>query len=511
MNTSKRVLYNTGFLYIRLLIGMAIGLFTTRLVLQALGETNFGIYVLVGGTVGVLDILKSSMSNASMRFLSHSLGKGDLLFSMKTFNTTLGLHIFIGILTILIMEAGGWLMFEYLLNVPPEKLFDAKVVFHFMVLTTFISIISVPYDAVINSHEHIFVLSLVDIFGYVLKLGIAIYLINSSKNLLIMYGFLLLMVEIILRTIKQWYSRTKYKECKISFRKYFDKTILKSILSFTGWNMFGTLASMSVGHIRGIILNIFFGVSLNAAFGISKRATNPVNMIATSLTRAINPQLVKSEGAGNRLRMLKITELATKFSVYLFAVLAIPIIVEAKYLINLWLKDVPDYAVIFTQLILTGLLIEKFSFEVTSALRAVGKIRNFQLAETSIAILNIPLAYTAFKLGYPPYYMLYIGLSLTMLVFASRLYFGHRDAELNIRSYLKNAVFPVFWPLLIAVAIAVLIKMNIHEGLIRLLISVLVSSGIFTGLFYLWGIKKEEKQKLKSVIPVFRKAKQNQT
>lgn len=505
MSNAKRVIYNTGYLYAKLILGLIIGLFTTRLVLQALGETSFGVFALVGGTIGMLDLLKTSMANASMRFLSHSLGGSDLLNSLKTFNTTWFIHLLVGVLTVLIMEAGGLLMFEYLLNIPEAMVYDAKVVFHFMVLTTFISIVSVPYDAVMNSHENILALSVVDVAGYLLKLGVAIYLTYSKGNLLILYGLSLLIIEIILRFIKQWYSIVKYKECKISYKKYFDREIFKKIISFTGWNIFGAIASMSVNHIRGILLNIFFGVTLNAAFGISKRAVSPVNLVSASMTRALNPQLVKSEGSGNRERMLYITEAATKFSVFLFAIFAVPVMVEADFLLNLWLKDVPDFTVIFTQFMLLGLLIEKFSFEITSAIRAVGKIRNFQLAETIFALLNIPVAYFALKAGYPPYSVFIIGLSLSLIGFGSRLYFGKKDAGLKIISFFKNAIFPVFLPLLASFFVAIIINVIFVPGILRLFLTIVFSCGIFTLTFSVWGITVDEKTKFKKIFPVLQK------
>lgn len=505
MNSAKRVVYNTAYLYVKLIVALIIGLFTTRLVLQALGETSFGVYAVVGGTIGMLDLLKSSMSNASMRFLSHSLGTADHNIMIRTFNTTLFIHFLIGLLSVIIMEAGGWLMFEYLLNIPEGLINDAKIVFHLMVLTTFITIISVPYDAVMNSHENILTLSIVDIFGSFLKLGIAIIVFYFEGNRLVIYGFLILLAEIILRVIKQWYSRVKYEECRISFRKYLDKQILKKILSFTGWNIFGTVASMSVNHIRGIILNMFYGVSLNAAFGISKRATAPVNMVSASMTRALNPQLVKSEGAGNRERMLHITEVATKFSVFMFGIISIPVIFEADFLIHLWLKNVPGYAVIFTQLLLTGLLLEKFSFEITSAIRAVGKIRNFQIAETMIAILNIPLAYFILKAGYPPYSIIMVGLCLNILGFSMRLYFGKKDAGLIISSFFKKGILPVLGPLLLSVLIATAVQISLPKGLLRLILTLLLTSITFLLTFYKWGINIQEKNKLQNIFPVLKK------
>ncbi len=499
MNASTRVVFNTGVLYTRLIIGVVIGLFTTRLVLNALGETDFGIYALVAGVVGMLGILNSSMTIACMRFMAHSLGTGNPETIKKTFNTTLFLHFVIGLIVVIVMEAGGLLMFEYLLSIPEERVVDAKIVFHFMVFTTFVTIISVPYDAVINAHEDILALSLVDILGYILRLGIAVYLSYSAGNLLVLYGFLMLATQIILRIIKQCYSRARYRECKINLRTHTDRELSRTILTFSGWNMFGSISAMSVTQVRGILLNMFFGVSLNAADGISRRASDQVNMVSASMTRALNPQLVKSEGGGNRPRMLYLTEIATKYSIFLFSIFAIPVIIEAPYLLNLWLVTVPEYAVIFCQLILITLFFEKFTFEITSAIRAVGKIREFQIVETILKLLNIPIAYIVFKMGYPPHSIFIVYMSISIFVAYSRLYFGKKVAGLDIKGFLNNTIMPIVLPLLFAVTAALAVQYYLSESFLRLVITTVVSLVVLTLSFWLIGLRNDEARKIKQI------------
>ena len=202
MDASKRVILNTVVNYASLLIKMAVGLYTARFILQALGETDYGIYVAVAGVVGLLDILNSNMTNTSMRFLAHSLGSGDLAVVKKTFNSTLYIHYFIGIITVVVMEVGGLLILEYVLNIPPEKMTDARIIFQFMVATMFITVISVPYDAVMNAHERIWMLSLFDVFGTLLSLGLSIYLLYSDGNRLVQYGLFLMLIQFVLRFIK---------------------------------------------------------------------------------------------------------------------------------------------------------------------------------------------------------------------------------------------------------------------------------------------------------------------
>ena len=499
MKPANRIVYNTGILYARLIIATVIGLFSTRLILDALGEINFGIYVLVGGVVGLLEIMNSSMAGASMRFMSFSLGTEDKYRVLKTFNTTLLLHIIIGAILIIFIEIGGYLAFEYILKIPEEKLFDAKVVFHFMVVTTFISIISVPYDAVINSHENLLALSIIDLFGTILRLVTAIFLTQYDGNLLITYGFLMLVIQLLLRLIKQWYSRINYDECNINFRNNFDKYLAKEILIFSGWNLLGSLASVSVIQIKGIIMNMFFGVTINAANGISKTASQKVNMVSVSMTKALNPQLVKSEGIGNRERMLRLTEVATKFSVFLFSLIAIPVILEAEYLLSLWLKSVPEYAVIFCQLTLLGLFLEKFSFEITNAIRAVGKIKNFQVSETILVLTTLPVSYVALYIGYPPPSVFVINLIMAIIAFFLRLYFGKIVANMNINLFFQNGIIPILLPILLALFSSIIIQLLLPQGFIRMILILLFSCLILIVSFWNFGLKKEENGKLKQM------------
>jgi O-antigen/teichoic acid export membrane protein len=479
---------------------MIIGFINVRLVLSALGEVDYGIYSLVAGVVGLLAILRVAMSNASMRFMAHSLGTKDDNLIQKTFNTTLFLHLVIGVFMISIIEVGGFFMFEHLLDIPAEKVSDAKIVFHFMAITTFVSIIAVPYDAVINSHENLLILSLVDIFGAVLKLGVAIYLTFSHLNLLVLYGFSMLVIQIIMRIIKQRYSITHYKECKLSLRKHIDKSLAKKILSFSGWNLFGSIAAMSVTQVRSILLNMFFGVSMNTANGIAMQVSSQLSLVSSSMTRALNPQLVKSEGGGDRKQMLRLTELSTKYSIFLFALFAIPVIIEMPYLFRLWLKNVPDFVIIFSRLIIIGLLLDKFTFEITSAIRAVGKIKNFQIVETIIVLFNIPISYLLFKNGFPPYTIYAVAILLIIIVSLGRLYFGKKVTGLLIIHYIKNGVLPLFLPIAMSTFIAAIINTQITESIFRLFLTFFVSMGMLS--FGLWKIslKQNEIAKIQEIL-----------
>lgn len=503
MNASNRVVANTAVVYVSLVVKMLIGFFAVRLILQALGETDYGIYAVVAGVVVMLDVLASSMTTTSMRYLAHSLGSGDLSIIKNTFRTTVFIHFIVSIISVLIIEAGGWIMFEYMLNIPPEKVTDAWIVFHLMVCSTFININAVPYDAVMNAHEHIWVLSLFEILSAVLQLLMAVYLLYSGGNKLVEYGVILFLIQLVLRIGKWGVCRYSYEECKKQNGGIVDRDLIKSILSFTGWSLFGSLAAIGTVQLRGIIVNMFFGVRLNAAEGVSRQASGYVNMFATSMTRAINPQMMKSEGGGDRERMIRLTELGAKYSSFLFVLIGVPVMLECSTLLTIWLKDVPQYAVIFCQLMLAIMLIEKFTFQITNAIKAVGDIRNFQVTETLISLLYIPITFVLYKNGFSPEWIYYSTIFTCIVIAGVRLYFGKKVVGINVGEYFKNAILTIVMPLCIALVPAVAILIFMLSSLFRVLITSFIFCSCFVVLFWIIGINKEERARWTSIAKTF--------
>jgi Na+-driven multidrug efflux pump len=490
------VAFNTTVLYIKLLLSLIVGFFTTRLVLDALGQESFGIYSLVGGVIGMLAFLNSAMSNASMRFISYSLGSADTEYIRKIFNTSRIIHFGLGLLIVILMELGGLLMFEYLLNLPPDKVSDAQIVFHFMVVSTFFSIITVPYEAIINSHENMLALSIIDITGSIFHLSIAVYLLFLSDNLLVIYAFLMLLNQMLLRAVKQRYAVVKYDECKIKIKGYLDKDLFKKMLSFAGWNLFGSIGAMSVTQLNSILINMFYGVLLNAANGIAMQVSSQLNNISVSLNRAINPQIMKSEGGGDREKMLRLTMVGAKFSVFAFSLFALPAIMETPYLLGIWLKEVPDYAVIFTRLILVNMLLSKFTFQLTEAIRAVGQIRNITVTESMISLFGAPVAFLLFSFGYPPYSIFLVILFGGLIKSVLRLYFAKIVTGLSYKLYLKNNILRPSLPIFIAVIIALILQMLMAESIYRVFTSFLLNMLTLLLAIRFIGLNKYEYDKI---------------
>jgi O-antigen/teichoic acid export membrane protein len=491
---SNKAINSTIILYIRMFFTTLIGFFTIRIVLKALGEIDYGIYSLVGGVVATLAFLDSVLSNSTTRFLSYSLGKNDEEEVRKTFRAAIFLHIFLGILLVIIMELGGWIMFRSLLNIPPERLYAAKWVFHLMVLNVYVNVISTPYDALIISHEDFFQLSVIDVAGLLLKLFFVLYLLQYPSDKLILYSVLMFSATLILRITKQIFSRIKYKKILIKTKMGIDKRLLRSMLNFSSWILFGTLCSIGSDQISGIIINMFFGVRLNAANGIGFQVRNQINTFSANLTRAIMPQLMKSEGSGNREKMLELTGVSTKFAIYFFAFFAIPIIFETTILLKLWIVNVPEYTVIFCRLFLIGLLLDKFTFHLGDAIRAVGVIKWYQITESLIILLNLPISFLLFRKGYPPQTIYIVPFILHIIIIGLRFYFAHTITGLDVRVYLSTIVTKAMYPILCSVFILLLVKVNISEGIFRLFISFLSSSISFVMIVILFGLTVKEKQ-----------------
>lgn len=500
MNNSNKIILNTAVTYVALLLRLVISLFSVRLILQALGEEDYGVYVIVGGIVTLLDILNNNMSNTSMRYLAYSLGNKNQNDIVITFNSTVAIHYIIGIISIVILEIGGWIMLEYVVNVPAEKMIDARIIYQFMVITAFITIIAVPYDAVINAHEKIWVLSSLDVVHSTLTLGVALFLMVFQGDRLIMYGLCLLLLQVLMRVLKVTYAKRHFAECRKFNRDGISKERIKSILSFTGWNLLGSVAGLGVGQLRSIIINYFFGVRLNAAEGVSRQVNKPLNMMVTSMTRAINPQIMKSEGGEDHERMKFIVEIGAKYSSFLFALFGIPVLLEASFIFGVWLKEVPEFAVVFCQITIICALCEKFTFQITQAISAVGDIKWFQITNAIASLIYLPIAFGLFKAGYPPvtiYYLSFLSIALNAVL---RFYFGKRIAGINTMSYLKKAVFPVLLPLIIAFILAYSVHLLLPVGFLRLIVVVVAFCGSLTVFFWMMGMNSDERRRWIGII-----------
>lgn len=491
-NSGKRVILNTGILYGRMLLTVGVSLYTTRLILNVLGSTDFGIFNLIAGVIAMLAFLNNAMATATQRFLSFYQGKDDLVMQTKVFTNSLNLHIFIGVIIVILLEITGLFLFDGFLNIPVERIDAAKVVYQWMIVSVFFTVLTVPFTGTLVAHENMLWVAVAGIIEVLLKLGWALYLYIVDFDQLIVYAIGMAFVSFFGLLVYAIYCFRHYKECTFNDIFRSDIDLVKELSSFTGWNLFGALCG--VGRTQGVavVLNLFFGTVVNAAYGIAHQISSQLNFFSSTLLRAINPQIMKSEGAGDRQRMLRLSMTASKFGFFLFAIVAIPSIFEMSAILKLWLKSVPEYTVAFCQLILISTLINQLTIGLQSAIQATGKIKVYQIVVGSIILFNLPIAYLLLKLGYSAPTVMYSFIVIEVIACAFRIYFIKMTAGMSVREYVRRVFLKEAAPLIVLLMGSFITSVLLQDQLFVFTFIIVIPLSMVS--IYIFGLDKNEKK-----------------
>jgi O-antigen/teichoic acid export membrane protein len=441
MQAAHRVAKNTGILYLRMAITVFISLYSTRLILSALGVADFGLFNLVGGVIAMLGFLNSSMASATQRFILFAQGEGDVEKVKRIFNMSSILHWGIAILVLLFLEIAGYYFFNGFLKIPPERIQVAKLIYQFMVISTLLTIISVPYEAVITSHENMIVYAVIGIIEAVLKLAIAFSITYTRFDHLIMYGFLMAVLSIFLLIIKWIYCHRVYQECKLKLWQYYDKPLLNEISLFAGFSFMTSFSSMVSFYGQSILLNYFFGLKVIAAQTIALQVAANLNVFSSTLLKVLNPVIIKFEGASNRFEMIKTLFIGSKFLYLLQGIFYIPVIIILPIILKLWIKNIPEFTIIFCRLLLINNLVYALSGNLIDGINAVGKIKKYQLISSFFYLSSISLSFLFFKLEFQPYYIYISMIIFTSLHVINEIYFAYKTFELSIKDYFYQFIF----------------------------------------------------------------------
>ncbi|MDG5815548.1 hypothetical protein QA601_10685 [Chitinispirillales bacterium ANBcel5] len=410
--SNTRIAKNTLALYIRLLLVMGVTLFTSRIVLQALGASDYGIYTVVGGFVVLMIFMNNTLAAASSRFFSFELGRGTDGNIEKVFRSTLTIHLVYALLIVILLETFGVWFVRNHLTIPPERMSAALWVFHVSVFGAFISIVRVPLSSLIIATEKMKAFAYLGIIDVVIKLIVAIVLIYTKHDKLIVYAVLIKLSQIVVFFIYHNY-------CKRNITGYhllplLDKGIQIKIISYTAWSFIGSSASILKTQGVNILLNIFFGPSVNAARGIAYQVGAMLNNFTQKFTVAMNPQIVKKYAVGDIIGMNSIVGRGAKFSFFLVLLMSLPLLFHTELLLNLWLVEVPRYTVIFTKLLIINSLIDSFAYVMTASVQATGDVRKYQLVVGGMQLLNLPISYLLLNRGYPPVTVFYVSILLAI-------------------------------------------------------------------------------------------------
>lgn len=442
MSTNKTIAKNTLFLYFRMFITMGVSLYTSRIVLSQLGVSNYGIYGVVGGFVAMFGFFNNAMASATQRFLSFGIGKGDFNSLQKTFSIALTIHIGIAFLVLILAESIGLWYINNMMVFPEGRAFSVNIVYQLSILTALVGIIQVPYNALIIAREHMKIYAYISILEVVLKLSAIFLLIWFSYDKLVVYSILVFLVSLIIRLIFQFYCKKNFKESKYKFE--YDKIALIEILSYTGWNSLGSIALLICSQGNNLILNYFFGTNVNAAFGITMQVQSAILAFIQNFQTAVNPQIVKNYAKNNLGNTYSLIIKSTKFSFYLLLVIIVPIFYNIDFILKLWLNIVPEYTVIFVKCSLIYVLIEILSFSLVTGIQATGKIKYFQIILGALVFMNFPLSFLVVKIGNSPESIFLILIVISIVAFCCRLYFAKKLLNLQVDTFAKNIIFPIF-------------------------------------------------------------------
>lgn len=495
MSTAKRVIKNTGFLYIKMGITVFVSLYTTRLILASLGSSDFGIFNVVGGAIGMLGFLNSTLANATQRFMSYAEGEGNIDKKKEIFNVSISLHLIIAGITGLILLSIMPFLFDSVLNIEPNRIVAAKIVYSSLIISTLLTIINVPYDAVMNAHENMLYYSIIGVFESFLRLAIALACVYSSSDKLIVYGVLMACIPFVTLSIMKVYCHKKYEECVLQPRKYWDLKLVKTIASFSGWNFLTAISSLFTAQGMGLVLNHFYGTRLNAAQGIANQLNGQLSAFSVTMLKALNPVIVKNAGAGNIDAMNRTTMAGCKFSALLIMLFAVPFMFEMPYILSLWLKNVPEWTVTFCVLQLVQTIICQMANPAATAVYAQGDIKGYAIYKSIMNILPLFLSFVSFKFGASPIW-LYIPMIVVWAIGGDIVIvmYAQKKCALKIADYLTTVCKPIASVCSCMVLFGMAVCLFFETGLFRLILTfVLTTMGLLVGMYF-FGMNNTEKQ-----------------
>ncbi len=506
---NKRIAKNTLALYVRMLLLMAISLYTSRVVLKLLGVEDFGIYNIVGGFVALFGVLSKSLSSAASRFLNYEMGKGNRERLSDVFSTIFVIHILLALFVAIIAEIAGIWFITHKMVVSPDRLNAAIWVFHFSVLAFCLNIFTVPFNAAIIAHERMTIYAYISIFEGVGKLLICYLIAISPFDHLIFYAILTAVVHILVMGMYIRYSCKNFMECSLNL--HCNREMVFNISSFAGWNMIGSSAAIIANQGGNILLNLYGGGPVvNAARAISNQVQHAVQGFVENFIVALRPQITQSYAKGNMDYLMTLVFYGSRFSFYLMLLLCVPILLNTEYLLSLWLHRVPDHTIAFVQWTLVYIMIESLSGTLITAQLATGRIRNYQIVVGGLQMMNLPISYVFLYYTGLPETVIYILVVVSLCCLFARLYMLHSLIHLEVLSFFRDVLINILAVAIAACIIPFFIKQFLSVSFLNFCI-LAATSFLFTSLsiFFVGCNKKERKVFYRKLMLVLKHFKNN--
>ena len=500
MQTSFKVILNSIILYTKILISIVINLVSVPLVLKALGNEDYGLYCLIAGVISMLAFLNTSMSISIQRYLSVSIGEKNTVNLQRVYNVGLLINILIGLTIIAIFEVAYPFLFDGFLNINPNRISVAKIVYQLLVLNTFFTVLSVPFEALLNAKEDMLSYSIINIAAGVFKLLLALILSLYAYDRLIFYSVGMMVITLAVLIAYILLIRIKYKDIEVSFTKYANKDTFRQMIGYTGWNTFGAVAMLGRNQGLAIIINLFWGTIANTAYGIANQINGALNYFSATFQKAINPQLMQSEGMNDKDRLIRLSYTSSKFSILVLSIIAVPLIIEMQFVLRIWLGDIPMYTLLMSQLTLVLAIVFQYSSGLISSIQAVGKIKWYQIIMSFIILLNLPISYFLLKAGCNIYTIIVVCIVLEFFSFLIRLLQSKYLVGFNVKEYLAKIVIPSFITIIIPIIPCYLIHAIMDETWLRFLIVFTTYISLFSLLSWYLVFNDSDKEVFKGAL-----------
>ena len=480
---------------------MAVQLYTSRVVLNTLGVVDYGIYNVVGGLVTMFTFMNSAMVNSTQRYLTFELGRGDSSRLKTVFATSLGVHAIISFAIVLFAETIGLWFFYNKMIIPAERMWAAMWVFQLSILTMVVQVMSVPYNSIIIAYERMNIFAMFSILEVFLKLAIVFALLVGRTDKLILYAILVASVYIFIRYCYTAYCKRQFEVVRNKGK--LDKSLMKEMGTFAGWNLWGNLASTLMGTGLNLLLNMFFGPVVNAARAIAVQVESAIIQFSTNFLMAVNPQITKLYAQRNITAMHNLIFRSSKLTFFLLLTLSLPVMIETNTILELWLKTVPEYTVVFLRLLLFITLISATATPLMTAAAATGDVKKYQSVIGGILLSIVPISYCALKLGASPIAVYWVYLAVSLIAIIARLYIVGPMIQLSLMEYIHKVALKCFFVFAISLCFSYTVYIIMPDGLLYSLLVCLISSCMVIIVSFTIGLTKNERSFVLEKIRVF--------
>lgn len=507
MEHSKKIVYNTFALSIKIVLTCIVQLVATRIALSALGQEAFGLYNLLAGIIVLFTFLTGALMISTQRYLSIAIGEKNNQKLKQVFNVSLLIHFFIAIFIFLFLLLVKPFLFNSFLNIGDDYVDTAKVMYNMLLLSVFVTIITIPYSANINAREDMVFFAVSEIISLLFKLWAAISLLLIKGDLLLIYTIFMVLAVFVGAITKISWCMIKYDESKISILLMKNRILFKEMIGFVSWNTLGTAAVVIRNQGVAILLNIFYGTVINAAYGIANQVNSLVLSFATTLTTVFTPSIVQQKGAGNEQRMIELATLSSKLSFGLSSLMALPILIYLDDILLLWLKDIPIYTESFVFWIILIFLIQQLYPGINRAIYAVGRIKAYQISISILLMFILPIGYYLLKQDYNVIYILVVMFILQIACLISTVYYASKECNLNSVYFYIHSVFKPCIVFFLTLFVFYFYDKCIHEveSIWIVIVYSIFYDLIYGALYYMIVLSSEERMYFKKVWYKFKK------